>query len=171
MSAPDTPAEGGEPVPVEVGVEERPKARGYSWPPFEKGHELSMRHGAYSPRRVEPLAGEMVERVIGQASVEGSPVGYLLDVTYRPALWAWARAEARVQLLEEWLQDRGSVGVDAEGEELGAARALHRAETLAAKARQSLGLDPLARARLGKDVAATGRDRAELERLLRELEA
>jgi hypothetical protein len=48
-------------VPAGAGEEGRGGARGYSWPPFEPGHTLSTRHGAYSPRRVEPLAAELVE--------------------------------------------------------------------------------------------------------------
>lgn len=143
-------------------VEERRPARGYSWPPFEPGNEVALRHGAYSPRKVEPLANELVERVVAQAQAAESPTPWLRDVTYAPAVWAWARAEARVQLLEEWLMSRGSVGVDAEGEVQGAAKLLTRYEASAARARQALGLDPLSRARLGKDVAAAEVDMAKL---------
>jgi len=35
-------------------------ARGYSWPPFEKGNTASLTHGARSPRMIEPLAEAIV---------------------------------------------------------------------------------------------------------------
>lgn len=34
-------------------------ARSYSWPPFEKGNELSVRHGVWSQRKVDPVAEEL----------------------------------------------------------------------------------------------------------------
>jgi hypothetical protein len=38
--------------PRSKGIGHGGKPRGYSWPPFEPGHELSTRHGAYvSPWR------------------------------------------------------------------------------------------------------------------------
>jgi hypothetical protein len=135
--------------------------RGYSWPPFQKGHELSMRHGAWSPRKVEPLAGEHAERLLAQASAPQSPVAYLADPTYRPTVWAWARTEARIQLLSEWLIDRGSE-VDDKGEAVGAANLLNQLESRAESLRARLGLDPLSRARLGRDVAAAQVDVAAL---------
>jgi hypothetical protein len=135
-------------------------ARGYSWPPFEKGNEKALRHGAYSPRRVEPLAAELVEAMRAQVVAEGSTTGYLAEPSFQFSLWAWARAEAKVQLLEEYLADRGSVGLDADGEVSGAAKLLVRYEATAERARDRLGLSPLARARLGRDVAAASVDLA-----------
>lgn len=143
-------------------ADERRPARGYSWAPFAPGHELSTTHGAYSPRRVDPLAQDLVDGVLALAAAEGSTVAYLADVTYRQALWAWARTEARVQLVAEWLLDRGGQEVDAEGEVLGAAKLLNRLEANALAQRQRLGLDPLSRARLGKDVASAQVDVAKL---------
>lgn len=128
-------------------------ARGYSWPPFQPGHTLTMRHGAYSPRRVDPLATTLVEAVM-----EATP--YLGEASYAPALWAWARAEARVQLLTEWLDDHGLL--DDDGRPRGAADLLVRCERLAAESRARLGLDPLSRARLGRDVTAARVDLAQL---------
>lgn len=135
-------------------------ARGYSWPPFEKGNTAALRHGAYSPRRVDPLAEEMVTAALVQAETEGSTTGYLLEPSFRQSLWAWARAEARVQLLEEYLMARDVLGLDAEGEVSGAAKLLLRYEASAERARDRLGLSPLARARLGRDVAAATVDLA-----------
>lgn len=156
------------------------EARGYSWPPFEpgntlgrkflSGHEVSLKHGSYSPRRVDPLAAELIEQVTAEAGASGSDTQYLATVSYRPALVAWARCEARVQLLHEYLgqltdydPDTGRPGdVDGSGDVRPAAELLLRLEGQALKHRERLGLDPLARARLGRDVAAGSVDMAKL---------
>lgn len=130
-------------------------------PPFEPGNDLAARHGAYSPRKVDPLATQMVALVDADASISW------LTAADRPALWAWARAEAQVQLLSEYLELAGrqagdGVG-DLEEERIRAAYLLlHRAEARALSGRARLGLDPLSRARLGRDVAATQVDMARL---------
>lgn len=135
--------------------------------PFQPGHELSTRHGAYSPRRVDPIATEMVELV------DNDPAVSWLTAADRPALWAWARAEAQTQLLTEYLEQAGQAsgdGVgDLEDERVRAAYLLlHRAEARALSGRARLGLDPLSRARLGRDVAAA---RIDMARLLSGLDA
>jgi hypothetical protein len=145
--------------------------RGYSWPPFEKGNtigvrfepgnEMGVRHGAYLPRKVDPLAESIIAPVLAAAGVEGSSTSYLTDASYRPTLWAWARTEARIQLVSEWLLDRGSE-LDKDGDAVGAANLLNRLEARAESLRSKLGLDPLSRARLGRDVAAGRVDMAKL---------
>lgn len=129
-------------------------ARGYKWEPFQPGHELTLKHGAYSPRRVDPLAEELVGQVLDVAEVEG--LSFLTQASYRPALWSWARAEARIQLLEEWLAEHAdaALSLDHEGEVMAAVKLLERVERRAVTLRSRLGLDPLSRARLGRDVAA-----------------
>lgn len=119
-------------------------------PPFAPGNELAITHGAWSPRKVDPLAQDLVERVLTDSSL-----GYLKAPAFRPALFAWGRAEAQVQLLTEYLEERGKGGVgDLEDERVRTAYLLlHRAEARADRSRARLGLDPLSRARLGKDVA------------------
>jgi len=139
-------------------------------PPFAPGHELSVQHGVYSPRKVDPLAEEIVSAVLAD------PMLIYLE-GYRPALWAWARAEAQVQLLTEYLAKRadsdGLPDLD-DARTVSAYRELHRAESRAESGRKRLGLDPLSRARLGKDVAtgqAAAMDVAAVMARLAELEA
>lgn len=140
-------------------------------PPFLPGHELSLQHGAYSPRKVDPLAAEMVALILADPDCQ-----YAHGPTYRPALWAWSRAEAQAQLLTEYLAARGeesgdSIG-DLDSERVRAAYLLlHRADARAATGRARLGLDPLSRARLGRDVAAGSVDAARLMAILAEQEA
>lgn len=136
--------------------------RGYSWKPFEPGNLAHLQHGAYSPRKVDPLAQSYVDQLLEQAAAPESQTGYLLDPSYRPAIWSLARVTAQVELLSEWLASRDSAGVDKDGEELGALRALMRCEARAESLRSKLGLDPLSRARLGRDVAAGQVDMAKL---------
>lgn len=128
-------------------------ARGYSWEPFAAGHTLTLRHGAFSPRTIDPLAAELIEGTIAEG-------GYLAEPDYRPAVEAWARAEARCILIDAWLQERGLL--DAKGRPHPAAEYALRLERLAAEHRSRLGLDPRSRAALGKDVSSTGVDLARL---------
>jgi hypothetical protein len=134
-------------------------------PPFRPGHTLSMRHGAYSPRRYEPLAAEMIDQVLEHAAQPGSSTAYLSEPSYRPALWSWAKTEAQLQLIEEWLAEHGDQAggfIDGEGEMRGPANYWLRLSASAAKQRESLGMTPLSRARLGRDVASSQVDLARL---------
>lgn len=145
--------------------EERPGLEPWQRPPFELGNELSLKHGSYSPRRVDPLTESILFSVLAEAEVPGASTSYLAEASFRPQLWAWARTEARVQLVSEWLMDHGGDLVDTEGEAgavRSAAKHLNRLEAHAQKLRAELGLTPLSRARLGRDVAATKVDVAQL---------
>lgn len=139
--------------------------------PFEPGNTAALQHGAFSPRFVDPLAADLVRLVL-----EDPQVGYLTAPAYRPALWAWARAEAQAQLLVEYLARAGQESGDGVGDlDLDRVRTayllLHRAESRADRSRARLGLDPLSRARLGKDVAqAKAADAAALMAELHRLE-
>jgi hypothetical protein len=116
------------------------------------------------------LAAEMAEQLLVLADQPGSVVAYLAEESYRPAVWAWARCEARIQLVTEYLLDRGG-DLDADGEVRPAARLLEALERRAENLRARLGLDPLARARLGRDVTATRLDVAQLMAALAHQEA
>lgn len=144
------------------------KPEWWRWrPEFELGNELAMQHGAYSPRRVDPLAESLVQTVLVDARSLGSTTAYLAEASFRPALLAWARAEARCQLVTEWLMDNGG-DIAAGGEVRAPAEYLRRWENQALKHREQLGLSPLARARMGRDVAARSVDMA---KVMAELEA
>ena len=129
-------------------------------PPFAPGNELAAVHGAYSPRKVEPLAIEIRSAVLADPSA-----AYLLAPRWAAAVWAWARAEAQVQLLTEFLTARGVESHDGLGDleeerVMSAYRLLHQAEARALSGRRALGLDPLSAARFGRDRAATAHDTA-----------
>lgn len=125
--------------------------RGYSWPPFEAGHELSTTHGARSPRRLEPRAALVLEQTLADDGL-----AYLQQPAYAATLANWCRAQAALELFSEWLfvqpleaqlkPPRG--GTRSPLEVWGGM--LKTSTGLADR----LGLTPLARARLGRDVVA-----------------
>jgi len=138
-------------------------ARGYSWPPFEPGNTSSLKHGAYSPRQIAPIAAQLVEAVVNDPDLP-----HLSRPAFRPAVEAWAAIEAKVRLIADWC-DRLSIEESAtvKGEPL---NQLRHWENAAAKHRARLGLDPVSAGRLAKDVAIgravdTARLMAELHRM------
>jgi hypothetical protein len=79
--------------------------RGYTWPPFEPGHEVSLRHGANSPRRVGPLAEQFAEELL---AAEDTP-DYLRAPRYRAAVMSYCRAAAACSLLLSYLDEQGDI--------------------------------------------------------------
>lgn len=118
-------------------------------PPFQPGNDLGIRHGAYSPRTVEPVARSYI------ADIEADPAtAYLAQPRFATALHSWATACARVDLVQAYIDEigieaamTGSPGSPAPMELLD--RFSGGRDRIAAR----LGLDPLSAARLGKDIA------------------
>jgi hypothetical protein len=110
-------------------------ARGYSWPAFGLQNAAAVRHGAWSTRRVDPVAAEVIAGVL-----ERRP-----DLAEHPeALHAWARAEARCLLFADYLCDRDICSDEATR----VLRHVGTFERLANELRGRLGLDPSSEARL-----------------------
>jgi hypothetical protein len=65
-------------------------ARNYSWEPFEPGHELSIRHGAYATLHLRPRAEEIATRL-------REALGDEFEDKFTPALEAASLAAARVE--------------------------------------------------------------------------
>jgi len=148
-------------------------------PPFAAGNGLSTTSGFMSPRRVRPLA----ERIAADLLAAESTPDYLRDGSYGDAIRSYATVEATSELLLDWVsgQDIGEAMTElSDGEEserrsgervrrssssrrMGSALDyLMRCQHLALRMRSELGLTPLARARLGRDVAASRVDLARL---------
>jgi len=122
-------------------------------PDFAPGNVAALRHGAWAKRLVDPAAEELL------AATEQT-VDWWRECD-RPAAWAWARTEVRIQRLTEWLASQGG-DIDGDGAVRPAAALLSTLEARAESLRARLGLDPLSRARLGRDVAASQVDLARL---------
>ena len=122
-------------------------------PPFALGNELATKHGAYSDRRVLPVAEHLLEDLLPTLPA------YLQEARYAPAVRAYALVLARIERVERWLEAQADEGgipeIDDAGEVQSAMGLLLKLEGLADRHRSSLGLTPLSAARLGKDVAAT----------------
>jgi hypothetical protein len=123
--------------------------RDYAWPPFEAGNRAAEKHGAYSERRITPLAEQASSEL-----VEAAP--WLNAPAFASAVLAWSRVEAQVALVGAWLAETGPL--DSDGKPRSAAEFLVRLERLAADLRGRLGLDPASRARIERDLAAGVRD-------------
>lgn len=124
------------------------------WEPFTKGHTKSLKHGVRSERTIQPLAEAMVNTALQQAE-------YLRDPSFEPALISWARLEAKAELLHRWLDENGMVDPET-GKARDAARLLTTYENSASKLRAVLGMDPVSRAKLMRETAATQVDLAQL---------
>ncbi len=128
MSVPDRPAH-----------ESKGPSRSYSWPPFEAGHTLSLRHGATSPRTVAPIAERLAAELADSAPWTAGP-------SHAATVAAWSWAEAQATLLRAWLDEHGLL--TAEGEPRPAAALLDKVDKRAANLRAELGLSPMALAKL-----------------------
>ncbi|MGC2374258.1 MAG: hypothetical protein WA484_10325 [Solirubrobacteraceae bacterium] len=83
---------------------ERRAARGYSWPPLQKGHTLSLKHGTRSERTLAPVREE---HAAGLA--ERFP---WIDSARRAVQ---AQRLAQIDLASRWLDEQGTVVRDDEG--------------------------------------------------------
>lgn len=121
----------------------------WSRPPFESGNELAVKHGAYSARHLQPVAEKLTAAVLADLDLN-----YLHAPSYRPALEAWAATEARVILLEQWISEMTLAAQADSKQKTSYLELLRQWEASALTHRSRLGLDPLSRARLGRDVTA-----------------
>jgi hypothetical protein len=116
-------------------------------------------HGASSDRIVDELAARYRERALDLLG--GTMPGYLAErPEWDAAILAWSRAEARAWLLARYLDDVGLL--DQDGNPRPAVATAMQAEQVAAKARDALGLNPVAAAKLGQSLASGAVDIARL---------
>jgi hypothetical protein len=123
--------------------------RGYSWPTAGPGNTIAETHGAYSTRRVDPRAAEIVAELLALPELPQ----HLRRPEFGAAVAAWGRAEARVDLMEGWLSAMDTTKPGARL--LSVLQALARAESAAARLRSELGLTPMSAARLGRDLSTS----------------
>jgi hypothetical protein len=114
-------------------------ARNYSWPPFEKGNEAALRHGAYSTRRVEGRAREIAERL------EDVVPGF--NASHRVTVELLARELARIELADLWLEEHGILDERGQPQPILKVRSIWT--NSAARLANDLALNPSAQAKLG----------------------
>jgi hypothetical protein len=125
-------------------------------PPFPRGHDLSLKHGAYGVRlapRAEELAAGIRELVPARSDSD------------EPTIRLLAMVLARIEAAHVWMgeQDLG-IFRNAAGEIQPVLRALSTWENTAARLLDRLGMTPTSRAALGLDLSRTGEAlRAHLE--------
>ncbi|MBD2760120.1 hypothetical protein IEE94_11440 [Yimella sp. cx-573] len=117
--------------------------------PFQPGNEVAMKHGAKSPRRVDPLADQLRDELLSSGDVE-----YLRAPRFASAVRAWSVAEAKCALISRWV-DSMTIEQAAASEQgkTSPLELLRKWEATAQTQRARLGLDPQSAARLGKDIA------------------
>lgn len=113
--------------------------RGYSWPPFTEGNTAALKHGAVSPRVLQPIADRLAE---GLAQV----APWTAAAAFAGAVASWSWAEAQASVLRSWLDEHGLV--DGASQPRPAVAMLERAETRLGGLRVQLGLTPLGLGRL-----------------------
>lgn len=115
-------------------------------PPFELGHTLTVKHGAYSARLIRAEADALrAELAMAHAPWLAELDGVEVD--------RWLHAEAVCRVLSGWLEENGHI--DGSGRPREASSLLLRWERLAADRRKSLGVTPMSRADM-KTTAAVG---------------
>jgi hypothetical protein len=91
------------------------------------GNAVALKHGAHSPRVVDPVAADLRAK-----AVQAAP--YLAEARWAGEMEAWSRAEARVQVLLAYEERVGGPLAD-DGTPRSHLGELHRAETRAQSAR------------------------------------
>jgi len=136
---------GGHLVPPEGWTPEFPGQR----PPFPAGNTLAVTHGAYSATRVDPIARRYIDEL-----AQDDGLAYLQAPRFHAALWAWASAMAKVDLLTAWVDSMPiEQAADSDKGQTSALELLRKWMATAQTQAARLGLDPLSAARLGKDIA------------------
>ena len=116
----------------------RPSGK-YSWPPFERGHRLSLIHGADSAGPIAAKAAEVHDELLSIAP-------YLAEDKFIPAVNRYLQAAAREALLGHITAVSAEKGAGAVSSRLW--EQATAATRLAAKLGSDLGLDPIGHARI-----------------------
>ena len=136
------------PIDPATGEEWQPAFEGQR-PPFQPGNTLSVKHGIWSPAKVEPVAAQLIHDLL-----EDPTLDYLAAPRFSRSVHQWAIAQAKVDLLSEWVDGMDiQQAADSDRGKTSPLELLRKWMTTAQGYAQRLGLDPLSAARLGKDIA------------------
>jgi hypothetical protein len=111
---------------------------------------------------VDPIAQALAVELLADETV-----AYLREPRYTAAVQAWARAEAKVALVSEYVDSMPlEMAMNSKAGSTSPLEQLRRLEATALTHRSRLGIDPMSAAKLHKDVAAT---QVDIARLMAEL--
>jgi hypothetical protein len=132
------------------------------WDNFADGNSVALVHGAKSPRTYDPVADAILAEI--QAHPE-SPE-YLSRPLFAHSLRGWAVAEAKLLLIEQYMEQ---IGVEAVMTAVGAQSPVimhwKQLSEHAARLRARNGLDPVSFVKIGKALTSAGVDLARLAML------
>ena len=123
-------------------------------PPFQPGNTAAlgnvgpMLHGVYSLRRVEPIAKRIVAELRATDGLD-----YLKAARFTTALWAYARAAAKAELVQQWIDGMAPGGEFAAGRGKDSpSEMLRQLQTRAGNLSDRLGLSPAAAANMADEI-------------------
>lgn len=119
--------------------------------PYLIGNFEAERHGALSPRRVQPVADEIAAELADVAP-------WTAQRAFGASVASWAFAEAQCHLLRRYIDERGML--DDQGVPLPATALLDKVEARAGRLRGELGLTPNAWAKLVARLGSADHDAA-----------
>lgn len=127
-------------------------------PPFQPGNQLAVTHGAYSATRRDPIARRYLEEVYSDPATS-----YLSSPAYHATLWLWATLMAQCELITEAMA--GMSFEEASESDRGKTSPMDLLTRFSGRAlalAKEMGFTPRSRASLGKTVASTKVDLANL---------
>jgi hypothetical protein len=127
-------------------------------PPFQPGNTLSVKHGIWSPAKVDPVAEAIVAAIHAD-----DDLSMLRMPAFQMALWAYARTAARVRVIDEWVDSMPiQQAADSDRGKTSPLELLRKWQVTMDNKAARLGLDPVSYAKLHKTVASTKVDLARL---------
>lgn len=118
-------------------------------PPFHPGNELAVTHGAYSAKRIDPVATGFRDEILSSPAMQ-----YLLEPQYAAIFWQYCRTAARIQAIEDALDAMTIEQAAYSGKgQTSWLELLRKWTTTLTNLAGRCGLDPRSFASLGKDVS------------------
>ncbi len=140
---------------------QRSKGRGYSWPPFEKGHTRTLHHGMRSPRVYGPIAEEKLAALL--AAIEAEEIEFASRPSFQFALEGLATTLAQVDLGRRHVVDKHETG---ECEREGCLNQLATNEKTLDRRLDAMGLTARSRATIQSALSATARNVTDISSLI-----
>jgi hypothetical protein len=125
-------------------------------PPFQPGNQLAVTHGAYSKQRTDPIARRLLEEIATDPTT-----AYLAAPKFHAQLWQWAVAQARVEILTEYVDSMDlDEAMDSKAGKTSPLDLLRKWMVTALSMANHMGFTPRSAAGMGKAIASTQLDLA-----------